>query len=465
MKRLYAFIPLMVLLCVSISGQTEIPQLMSTLWHQQDPFNAQCPLVDGKRPASGCGAIAVGQMMYYYKQPTHGFGRAQYTPDNYTVDIDLTTCNFDYTKILEQYNSSSSSSAKEAVASLVSAVGASMWMRYGEHSAPRTFPSMMWGLQHFLHFSPQSRFRYRRYYTTAEWLEMLNRELENKRPVLYRGVHTVQNDRSGHLFVIDGKDKNGRYHANFGHAKSTQDKYVDMSIINQGTDTFPGNYNVCYHHQQAMVTDLYPVEGLTDADYDNVAVELNSPVILNGDPHAKTIRANGSVRLQFRIYYVRFTGGKGQLTWGFYKNGVLKGTSTTIRNISASNSGTNITFDREFTLPSGLPTGKYEMAVIYREDKDSPWVRGWDNTPNSIPAQLWSDGTWVFSMPNYHNLECNLYLENPIKEASNGKSGGKTFELTVCNPTDNNFEDTIRLEVTNGLKSAQYELPTSVYDG
>lgn len=190
MKRLYAFIPLMVLLCVSISGQTEIPQLMSTLWHQQDPFNAQCPLVDGKRPASGCGAIAVGQMMYYYKQPTHGFGRAQYTPDNYTVDIDLTTCNFDYTKILEQYNFVKLFSKRGCSELGIGCRGFHV-DEVRRTFRPRTFPSMMWGLQHFLYFSPQSRFRYRRYYTTAEWLEMLNRELENKRPVLYRGVHTV----------------------------------------------------------------------------------------------------------------------------------------------------------------------------------------------------------------------------------------------------------------------------------
>ena len=458
-----------ILLFMSVSAgswaQTEIPMLMTSMWHQKDPFNAQCPLVKNAAPAAGCGAIAVAQMLYYYKQPAHGFGRPQYTTSNYSVDIDLTSRTFEYDKIYNKYYDFTSTVAKDAVASLVAGVGAAMKMQYGTSSSPSNFPSMMWGLQHYLHFSHQCRYRSRRYYSTAEWLEMLNGELEQNRPVFYRGVHTSPGSTAAHLYVLDGRDKDGKYHANFGHASSTQDKYVDLNVINQGTDEYPGVYSVCYHHQQAMITDGYPVDGLTDADYDQSAFILTSPLVLGGQSRATTVTAKGSVQAQFRAHYANYVGGSAQLTLGFYQDGQLRGTSTTIRNVTVSGGGFYLNFNQTFGLPTNLPAGQYEMSIISRENAASSWVRGWDNAPNRVPVQVKSDGNYVFTMPNYHDKECNLFLEKSITEPTGGKTGGNTFELAVRNPTDNNFEDTIRLVVTSSRGTKQYDVPTSVYDG
>lgn len=42
---------------------------LSTVWSQGDPFNRAAPLIDGKRAFVGCVAIAVGQLMAFYKYP------------------------------------------------------------------------------------------------------------------------------------------------------------------------------------------------------------------------------------------------------------------------------------------------------------------------------------------------------------------------------------------------------------
>lgn len=444
----------------STMAQNTVEPMVASSWHQSAPFNYECP----NGSVAGCGAIAVAQILNYYKMPAHGYGQIQY--DN--VNIDLERREIDWNHIRNNYPKGGYNDTEgQAVASLVYQVGAAMKMKYGSSSSPHNYPSMMWGLQHYLHFSPKSRYRRRLFYSTAEWIEMLNKELEDRRPVFYRGDHTEPNkkDFAGHMFVIDGCDSEGRYHFNFGHANKKQDKYTDLNIINQGDGIWPGIYSVSYHHRQAMVTDFYLVNGLTDVDFDHTAIVLNSPIVLEGQPNAKSIRANGKVKAKFQFRYVSFFGDSCQFGLGFYYQGELKAVSKTIRDTSLTDGGYAINVNRSFTLPDHLADGDYEMSIISRDDKNSPWVRGWDNAPNRVPVTV-KDDVYTFSMPNYHTLETHLYLEDGIiHEVTDVKAEGKVLELTVCNSSDNNFEDSLRLVVTANGQMRQYDIATSIYDG
>ena len=293
---------------------------------------------------------------------------------------------------------------------------------------------------------------------------MLNKELQQKHPVFYRGAHTAPGTSAGHFFIIDGINASGLYHANFGHASSTQDKYLSLNAVNQGSAAYPGNCYVCYHHQQAMITDLYPCDNLTDNDFDPCALLINSPIIINSDPRAKIVSAKSSLQANFVIYNVNEVSGKQQFTLGFYQGDKLCATSSTIRTASLG-AGYHTTIDRTFNLPTSLKSGQYTMSVVCRLDANSEWMRAWECAPNSIPVEVLSNGTFQLTMPDYHNQECKLYLENPITEPTDGKTGGKTFEFTVCNPSTNNFEDSMRLEISTPTDTKTYVMPTSVYDG
>jgi hypothetical protein len=439
--------------------QNVITPLVTASWHQSAPFNGECP----NGSVAGCGAIAVAQILYYYKMPMHGYGRTTYE----NVDVDFDSRSIDWNHIRDGYSAGIYDDTDgKAVASLVYQVGAAMKMKYGSSSSPHNYPSMMWGLQHYLHVSPQSRYRNRHYYSTAEWIEMINQELQNGHPVFYRGDHTSPGmSMVGHMYVIDGCDAEGRYHFNFGHASKKQDKYTDLNIINQGDGTWLGIYSVSYHHRQAMVTDFYPVDGLTDADFDHTALVLNSPIILEKQPSVRSIRAEGKVQAKFQFSYVSFIGGSCQFSLGFYQQGELMAVSKTVRNTSLTDGGYSVNVDRSFTLPDHLADGNYEMSIISRDDENSPWVRGWDNAPNSVPVTV-KDDVYIFTMPNYHNLETHLYLENgAIHEVTDMKADGKVLELTICNPSNNNFEDSLRIVVMANGQTRQYDMVTSIYDG
>ena len=63
---------------------TEKPALITTMWSQEDPYNKYCPQVNGAPPEcngrapAGCVAIAMAQIMRYYRCPIKGVGSHSY---------------------------------------------------------------------------------------------------------------------------------------------------------------------------------------------------------------------------------------------------------------------------------------------------------------------------------------------------------------------------------------------------
>lgn len=442
-----------------------IPPMISARWSQGDPYNKFCPIYSGnERALTGCGATAIAQILNYYKMPNIGFGYAKYDK----VDVDFSSLRIDWANILDIYDKNMGyvTEQEDAVAHLMLMVGAAMKMKYGSSSSPYNYPSMMWGLQHHLHISPSSRYLNRKYYSTAEWLEMLNRELESGRPVLYRGDCTYPDrDVVGHMFVIDGHDGNGNYHFNFGHPTHSEDKYTDLNLINQGTGIYPGVYSTCYHYRQAMVTNLFPVDDLTDDDYDPSAIVINSAIVLDNDPRASVISAEGKVHASFQFRYVAFDGDNMRYAMGFYKGDQLVGVSNDVYGVDGRgyNGGWSYTVNCSFSLPT-LQNGDYVMSFVSRDVGGTKWIRGWDNAPNKIPCTV-NNGVFTFYLPDYHQQEAKLYLVDDIVEVADGKTGGHTFEFTIINLSSCNFEDSIRMNVnSNGKTYYSYQV-TSIYDG
>ena len=104
--------------CAAINAvaQESIEPMVTASWKQSAPFNNQCP--DGS--AAGCGAIAVAQILNYYKMPAHGYGHAAYG----NVDVDFDSRSIDWANVLDTYSQGYSDAEGQAVAGLVYQVGA-----------------------------------------------------------------------------------------------------------------------------------------------------------------------------------------------------------------------------------------------------------------------------------------------------------------------------------------------------
>lgn len=460
LMKSYYFPYLLSLVSTFCSAQSFVEPLVSASWKQTSPFNNECP--SGTR--AGCGAIAVSQILNYYKSPSSGFGVAT---DQYGQQIDVSDWTIDWDNILNEYKSGNYNEKEaSAVAKLVHLTGLSMGMNYGSSSSPKNNGSMMWGMQHNLHISPNSRYLYRRNYSTAEWKSIIDSQLDAGHPVFYRGTYyDVENTYIGHMFVIDGRNEEGLYHVNFGHANKNQDKYVDLDYINQSNDYHPGGANICYNHQQAMVINCYPVAGLSDEAYEGHPMILDQTFIINNDvnclEYETTIGNNFSTTYKLRD--CSFTAGEVFFELAAFSNNEMQFLLTSNRHkYTYKTAGGVVSFTTKYAVPAGTPSGSYELSLVYRHNENEPWKKCWSNAPNTIKMTV--SGSSVTLYPSQNFIGATLRLSEEAKEVGDF-SDGKTFELKLENNSVANYEDTLLLRFSVDKKIYEFKHTSAIYEG
>ena len=336
---------------------------------------------------------------------------------------------------------------------------------------------MVWGLQKYLHISPKCRFRLRKFYSTEQWLKMLDEQIEAKHPVYYRGRafrYGCEPEGIGHIFVIDGKNEEGLYHFNFGHASEAENKYASLDVINQRADIYPGDYGIYYNWEQGMATDLYPEENFNEEDFNDYPVYLVEPLHLNHDSRLEELDIplgqTFYLSTKLQIYtndYIKEQGNN--WTWqralGVYQDGTFLTAiySPQSQSMKISNS---ISSTLPFFIPKSLEDGEYELRLVIRRDDNEKWKPVWDIAPNSITAIV-SNGNVTLKTMGDHTQETYLYLTEPIKEAGNYNNdiNGILYSMRIKNPSDNNFENKIKFTIKNkdSGKSKSFEQMASVY--
>ncbi len=217
---------------------TEVKPLLKSNWGQREPYNRFCPVYEGdEKCATGCVATSAAQLAYYHRCPSTG---------------DKT---YEWDNMLDNYiEGNYTDEQAEAVAQLMSDLGKSAGMSYGKTSSVSDFKMMM-AMRDEYGFSKGMRYNLRATKTVTEWENMLVAELDAKRPVLYGGFTQT----GGHSFLIDGYNKDGYFHVNWGW-NSLSNGYFLLSILSpraQGTGSYSGGYNGC----QAMVIGIRPDDG------------------------------------------------------------------------------------------------------------------------------------------------------------------------------------------------------------
>lgn len=462
MRKLF-FTLTLIAAALSVSAQV-VNKLVTASWKQSTPFNDLCP----KQYPAGCGAIAVGQILNLYKMPAHGYGTA--TIDG--VQQDLTTWTINWDNIRDSYSGSYTKEQGAEIAKLIRLVGAALDMRYAaDGSSPSQHSRMLWTLQHYLHISPDSRYLYRKNYTTEQWYGMIDEQLAAGHPVFYRGEYIdVDGKVVAHMFVIDGKNADGLYHVNFGHASSTQDKYVSLNYINQSSSYYPGTNNVCYNHRQAMVINCYPVDGLTDKDYKTQALMLDDGIVINNDKEQKEFKTTkgASFNLSYTMRDCSMTDVSHTHYYklGIFKDGVQIGTSPNTYQCGMSKGGNYYSDTKSYKIPTSVPDGEYELSFLYSSAKDDsqPWEKVWDCVPNRAKLTVKGNEVTITPTPNLTNGTLSLQ-ENIYEIKSTVTSSGREFELKIANNSGANFEGDIILKFNVSGTTYTFTHTASIYEG
>ena len=249
------------------------PLLKSVNWAQQGPFNWECPEYNGERSSVGCAALAMAQVVYYWKYPNDLPALSSYPNSyNYSYVPALPARTIDYNLIRDQYATWETGSLgyvpgvtqeeKQEVAWLCRYCAQACQMNF---SPDGSGSNVLKQKNAFLAFGYNSNMRLLGIeawpsretwnttdYSDDEWTAIMNEELAAGHPLPY----SCEDWSLGHAFVVDGVDADGLYHVSWGwYGRGDgwfQHRAFNVTVQNEYME---------FNDALFMVVDLYPYEG------------------------------------------------------------------------------------------------------------------------------------------------------------------------------------------------------------
>lgn len=263
--------------------------LLSTKWNQGCFYNEMCPEdphgACGHAPV-GCIAVAMGQIMNYWKYPHKGDLILGYNSRLYGEIPKISPTIHNWNEMED-----SLSQSNNAVASLLFHSGVAARMSYSTNFSGTTLDKAQKALNTYFMYNDDSRIKFRQSFTNEEWREILSNELINKRPILYNAFTANQ---EGHAFVCDGFTRD-YFHMNWGWGGNCDGYYKVASLIpvekvltDDGLIEVPKEYNFALG-QKALI-NLFPSVG----DIEVTNAKLYSPY---------EVEAGGKVEVGVDQYY------------------------------------------------------------------------------------------------------------------------------------------------------------------
>ena len=223
----------------------DVSPLLSTTWDQDYSWNTYCP-PDGNGPGgyvyAGCVAVATAQVMKYWAYPAQGSGSHSYYCSPYgTLSANFGATTYDWAAM-------NNSSPTNATRELLYHCGVAMEMDYswdgsgawvGQYS-----PSALTSLETYFGYDPSANFKLKNSYSSSTWESMLRTELDNGRPLVYRGY-----GNGGHAFNLDGYQSTNYFHFNWGWS-GYYNGYYYLTNLN------PGGYS--FTDDQGGIFNLFP---------------------------------------------------------------------------------------------------------------------------------------------------------------------------------------------------------------
>jgi len=262
----------------------------TALWHQVDPFNKFCPVVNGenKHAVTGCVATAMAIICRHNRWPLNGRGViGGYTTQTFKTyippySIDSHVYDWDNMPLSDGAKKISgwTTEQKDQAAQLMLDCGVMVNMDYTYDEGSGTLSSYVKDafIDH-LSYSDAATYVRRSSYTLQEWFNILRREIDANRVVFYVGV----GDEGGHAFVCDGYDTDGmKLHFNWGSGGkyngyfytlpeltlSDGSSFPDMqeAIIGLAADTATVELDVKPHIAFFGTRGIYGIEPITPVD-------------------------------------------------------------------------------------------------------------------------------------------------------------------------------------------------------
>jgi hypothetical protein len=250
-------------------------------WNQGCNYNHFCPECTSGGSCgyvwAGCVATAMAMAMKYHDWPPQGVGEHTYTHHTYGeqyANFGATT--YDWANMPNTLGSATQAQ-KDEVARFMYHCGVSVNMNYscsgsGSHVSTATNSAI-----EYFRYSPNALYTGKGSYTEENWIKLLKRELDNNRPLMYKGSGS-----GGHAFVFDGYDNSDRFHVNWGWGGS----YNGYFYV---TDLTPASHD--YTNSQYATVGFQPAPDYNGPDSTTV-IALTAGVPYNGTTFGKENHVN-----------------------------------------------------------------------------------------------------------------------------------------------------------------------------
>ena len=411
------------------------------LWSQSEPFNRLTPLVDGKHAVIGCVPLAMGMIMRFYGFPVKGEGTL--APYSYTMD-NGTSCQiegfdlghlYEWDKIKYSYRDDYTEEEGNAVARLVYDCGVAVQAKFDESTSASTQKMAGCAVTYF-GFDPGTYYYKRDLFTDAEWLAMLQQELQ-VRPILY----SARRETGGHAFLVDGYDEQGFLSVNWGWGGSSNGYYALSAFTPTATRQ--------YIYSHGAVFNLKPKEGEGGSPqsylYYQAGTSSSSGTEYNGLTPSETIRPHQSFSLKAGFLY---NGGIYPFSGEYVvvlcdKDGKVKEQISTVNTFNELSAGSGRGYTAISCFMQSYPLEGDKVCLQYRSND---WPAGvWEfphyDLSSDIVAEIpVTDGTKLEDVTsfNYSTTSGDIMIETKdlvewtLKNASGtAVTDGVTYEMTA----------------------------------
>lgn len=223
-----------------------VVDLETARWDQGAPYNQLCPLYRTAQTYTGCTATALAIIMRYHQWPERGVGTlpAYVTTTNHlTIPALQLGHAYDWGNMPLDYGRSYTQAQAQAVATLMRDCGYMLESDYGtdDNGGTGAYVDAVLRVAEYMDYDKSIRCVMRDSYTSSEWYELMQDELDSSRPILYTG----SSEEAGHAFVLDGYTTDNYYSVNWGWS-GYYNGYFLLSALDpegQGAGGGSGSYN------------------------------------------------------------------------------------------------------------------------------------------------------------------------------------------------------------------------------
>lgn len=380
------------------------PLLGDIMFDQVSPYNLLCPKYDGEYTLAGCVAVTIAEIMAYHKFPEKGIGNKSYTTkkNKFNVSYDFEKNTFDWDNVLGSYVKGNSYTQEQvnAIKNLVYACGIAVEMDYDPTFSGAGMVDAINGLVEHLGYTPNIHAVNRCNYLSSDWIDMMKSELNNNCPIFYSGL----SKSAGHAFVIDGYDKNGMFHVNWGWNGMNNGYFEIFSLNPQSTGSGGGTDVSGYKYNQGMIVGLKPVrDSRTDSYFEFTSLSFSNTEF------EKESSFDVSANKIFNWGY-DFDGSLGLF---IEKNGEsIKIGEATSNNTVKTGYGYN-SIKISAVVPSSVVDGEYTVTLKSQYKNSGKWCKATGNLGTESDFILKVEGSNCLIYPDKSkvaDLECEMTL-------------------------------------------------------